>query len=232
MSPRPALPPGQREITEMPRFGLPRYAKRFPAETKRVAVTVSGDVQRTVEIAERLGELRRVQQVSDFHCVTSWTRCAARWAGWAFADFYERLVVPVASPEPNATFVIFRCQDGYRVSMPLDDLMSPDVLLADELDGEPLSITHGAPLRLVAPAHYAYKSPKHIRQIEFWRDGRNYRPAGLAFMDHPRGRVAYEERGRVFPGWLLRYLYRPLINPVKRRFAAALETAAERTDKG
>ena len=224
---KPKLPPGQREIAEMPRFGLPKYASRFPAETERVAVVVCGDVEHTTEISDRMSELRRVEQVTDFHCVTSWTKRAVGWTGYRFSDFYEQLVRPAARPESNAGFVIFRCQDGYRVSLPLGDLMSPDVLLADEIDGQPLSIKHGAPLRLVAPAHYGYKNPKHIKQIEFWRDDRNYRQGAFAFMDHPRGRVAHEERGRIFPGWLLRYLYRPLINPVKRRFAAALATQNE-----
>ena len=224
MQPKTELPPGQRETAEMPRFGLLKYASRFPSETERVAVVVTGDVEHTIEISDRMSSLGRVQQVSDFHCVTSWTKREVRWAGYRFADFDEQLVVPSARPEPNTDFVIFRCQDGYRISLLLGDLMSPDVILADEIDGKPLSIKHGAPLRLVAPAHYGYKSPKHIKQIEFWRDERNYRPAGFAFMEHPRGRVANEERGQIFPGWLLRYLYRPLINPVKRRFAAALAT--------
>jgi DMSO/TMAO reductase YedYZ molybdopterin-dependent catalytic subunit len=35
-----------------------------------------------------------------------------------------------------------------------------------------LTVAHGAPLRLVAPAHYGYKSAKHLSRIEFWRDGK------------------------------------------------------------
>jgi hypothetical protein len=42
-------------------------------------------------------------------------------------------------------------------------------------------------------------------------------------MDHPRARVALEERGRVFPGWLLRHLYRPLIGRTEKRFAKELQ---------
>jgi hypothetical protein len=32
-------------------------------------------------------------------------------------------------------------------------------------------------------------------------------------LDHPRARVALEERGQFLPGWLLRYAFRPLIQP-------------------
>ncbi len=106
--------------------------------------------------------------------------------------------------------------------MQLEDLLALDVILADTLEGQPLLIAHGAPLRLVAPAHYGYKSAKHINGIEFWRDDRNYRFVASAFMDHPHARVEHEERGQVVPGWLLRRLYRPSIERTKRQFQEAL----------
>jgi len=100
--------------------------------------------------------------------------------------------------------------------------LADDVLLADRLNGAPLDVAHGAPLRLVAPAHYGYKNPKHVNRIEFWPDAAQFQPPALAFMDHPTARVATEERGRVFPGWMLRYLYRPLVRSTIRTFERAL----------
>lgn len=97
------------------------------------------------------------------------------------------------------------------------------MLLADRLSGRPLSIAHGAPLRVVAPAHYGYKSVKHLNRIELWRSNTSYKPVGFRFMDHPRARVANGERGQWVPGWLLRYLYRPLIRPTALRFERALQ---------
>lgn len=44
--------------------------------------------------------------------------------------------------------------DPPSISLPIADLLVPAVLLADRLGGEPLSFARGAPLRLVAPAHY------------------------------------------------------------------------------
>jgi DMSO/TMAO reductase YedYZ molybdopterin-dependent catalytic subunit len=76
---------------------------------------------------------------------------------------------------------------------------------------------------LIAPAHYAYKSVKHLSRIEFRGEAAGYRASGLRFMDHPRARVAHEERGRGAPGWLLRHLYRPLIRRTVTRFARAME---------
>jgi DMSO/TMAO reductase YedYZ molybdopterin-dependent catalytic subunit len=105
--------------------------------------------------------------------------------------------------------------------MLLEDLLAQDVLLADRLNGEPIPVDHGAPLRLIAPAHYGYKSIKHLARIEFRRPDEGYRVSGFRFMDHPRARVALEERGRLVPGWLLRHLYRPLIPGTVSRFANA-----------
>ncbi len=216
------LPKGQRETDTLPRFGLTKFARRFPSEPADIGIEIGGDVQQSIRISSELKQLERIEQVSDFHCVTTWTKRAVNWSGYRFADFYRSLIVPRAQPDGNTTFVVFRSQDGYRVGLPLQDLLAADVILADTLEGEPLPIAHGAPLRLVAPAHYGYKSAKHINGIEFWRNATNYRPAALSFMDHPRARVEYEERGKIFPGWFLRRLYRPLIEPTKRKFREAL----------
>jgi DMSO/TMAO reductase YedYZ molybdopterin-dependent catalytic subunit len=218
-----ALPPGQYEAAEFPRFGLPRFASRFPAQTEEIRIEVVGEVERPVALSEEFGEVRRVDQVSDFHCVTTWSRRSLQWSGFRFVEFYETVVVPRARPHRDAGFVVFRCQDGYRMSLLLADLLAGDVLLADRLNGEWLTIEHGAPLRLIAPAHYGYKNAKHVSCIEFWHDDRKYRSAGFRFMDHPRARVALEERGRGVPGRILRSLYRPLVGPTITRFRRAMD---------
>ena len=73
-------------------------------------------------------------------------------------------------------------------------------------------------MRLVAPAHYGYKSIKHVEKIEFCREIRELFPFGLRFLMHPRGRVAVEERSSAAPVWLLRRLYKPFIKPTIHRF--------------
>ena len=223
MNTTPTLPPGQRETPDFPRFGLTPFAVRFPTVTDAIHLQIGGDVETPIDVGNALGGALRIEQRSDFHCVTTWTRKDLAWGGIRFSDFYSQLVLPLAGPAADATFVVLRGQDGARTSLPLEDLLAPDVLLADRLNGHPLSIAHGAPLRLVAPAHYGYKSVKHLSHIEFWRSSRNYRPLGLRFMVHPRARVVLEDRGQWVPGWLLRYLYRPLVQPTVRRFELAME---------
>jgi DMSO/TMAO reductase YedYZ molybdopterin-dependent catalytic subunit len=216
------LPPGQRERSDFPRFGLRPFAFRFPRETTTARIEVRGEVERVVEVGNELADLPRVEQTSDFHCVTTWSCRALPWSGFRFADFFERFV-RAAGPSPEATWAHLKAQDGYRTRLPLEDLLAPDVLLADRLDGAPLTVAHGAPLRIVAPAHYGYKSLKHLARLDLRRDERVERPSGLGFMDHPRARVALEERAVGGPGWLFRRLYRPLVAGNVARFRRALD---------
>jgi len=223
------LPPGQRETSAFPRFGLTQFAHRFPKEPSRIEIEVIGDVEHERCFSNALNGLPRVEQISDFHCVTTWSRRSLRWGGVRFRDFFERVVMPRACPRPRATLVALRGQDGARTGMLLEDLLALDVLLADALDGQPLTVEHGAPMRLIAPAHYGYKSVKHLSRMDFRSENIGYRASGFRFMDHLRARVALEERGRGVPGWLLRYLYRPLVPGTVARFAKAMAEHEQRT---
>ncbi|MBS0370524.1 MAG: molybdopterin-dependent oxidoreductase [Proteobacteria bacterium] len=83
---------------------------------------------------------------------------------------------------------------------------------------------HGAPLRLVAPTHYGYKSVKHIADIEFWRGRRNYLfPFSYPqLMNHPRGRVAFEERASYLLMCLIRLVYRALMSGSRSKMRKTL----------
>jgi len=196
-----------------------------------IHLAVSGDVIANALIDNPLLGLNRVNLICDFHCVTTWSRQNVHWEGVRFADFYRHHILTKLQPGCTVQTVVFRGQDGYRTTLPLSDLLNEQVLLADRLDGQSLSIEHGAPLRLVAPAHYGYKSVKHLARIEFWQTSPKIKPAAFAFMDHPRARVALEERGRWFPGWLLRLAYRPLIRGTAELFRKAMNGANQRDNK-
>ncbi len=216
------LPKGQYDIGYMPRFGLPQYTDRFPTEVKNPTLDIGGKVKQQ-SFTQHLQDLPRTKQVSDFHCVTSWSCTGLHWEGVRFRDLYEQLILPLAKPDPDATNVVFKCQDGYRARMNLDDLLADDVMLADRLDGKPLTIENGAPHRLIVPAHYGYKNAKHVNAIEFHRPGEGFKPPRLRILEHPRARVAYEERGTGAPGWVLRYVFKPLINSTIKSFDRAMQ---------
>jgi DMSO/TMAO reductase YedYZ molybdopterin-dependent catalytic subunit len=213
------LPPGQKETAIFPRFGLPQYANRFPKEVDKISFSIGGDVEE-FQISNQLQSLPRTHQISDFHCVTTWSKLNLNWSGYRFKDFYTALIQPKVSAAQEITFVILKAQDGYKTSLPLSDLMNENVLLADQLNHQPLTIEHGAPIRIVAPDHYGYKNLKHIKRIEFYTERKVVKQGILGFMDHPRGRVAYEERA-VGPGIFFRWLYKFGIKKTMRDFEKA-----------
>ncbi|MGH3739467.1 MAG: molybdopterin-dependent oxidoreductase [Micromonosporaceae bacterium] len=214
------LPPGQHEAPWRP-FGLPRFAGRRPSAPERPVLTVGGDVRRPTQVA--LGGLPYPlkSQVSDLHCVTTWTTRGIAWGGYQFRDLHEHLTARVAPRDPR--WLVLRGLDGFRSCLPLADALADDVLLAVRLDGAPLPVARGGPVRFVAPAHYGYKSVKHLYAIEYHR---THRPGSAGWTEHPRGRVAYEERSRYLPGWFWRPLWRAMINPT----AAAWERAGQVTN--
>ncbi len=218
MSNRNKLPPGQKASNNFPRFGIPQYANRFPREIDQIKFSIGGDME-AFEIGDALKTLARTNQVSDFHCVTTWSKLNLQWSGFRFRDFFTTLIEPKIDQEIK--FVILKAQDGYKTSLPLTDLMQQNVLLADQLNNKPLSMEHGAPIRIIAPDHYGYKSLKHIKRIEFYAEKQVLKQGFLGFMDHPRARVAYEERAVKGPGIFFRWLYSLSINKTVRKFEEA-----------
>lgn len=229
MSTLPSLPPGQQEREDFPRFGMTAFASRGPFEDAPIAVDCRGAMQHPLVIdAALLATVPRFEQRSDFHCVTTWSRRQLRWGGWRFADVYRALLQAQGGASPEVQWVQLRSLDGYRAEMLLEDLLHDDVLLADCLDGQPLGLEHGAPLRLVAPGHYGYKNVKHLKAIELLRSYDEVTRIGPAFMSHDRARVALEERSRVLPAWLARWLFRPVIGLTVARFERATRALRER----
>jgi DMSO/TMAO reductase YedYZ molybdopterin-dependent catalytic subunit len=72
--------------------------------------------------------------------------------------------------KPIARFVLLHGEAGYTANIPLDVFLGENVVLATHHDGEPLTPDHGAPLRIVVPERYAWKSVKWLRGVEFLAD--------------------------------------------------------------
>ncbi|WP_420467752.1 molybdopterin-dependent oxidoreductase [Panacagrimonas sp.] len=99
-----------------------------PAHAALPEVEIRGDVAHPLRLqAEHLHSVPRIQQRSDFHCVTTRSVRAVQWSGWRFAQVYEDILRPQAGAER----VAFRGADGYACCLPLEDLLASDVLLAD-----------------------------------------------------------------------------------------------------
>jgi DMSO/TMAO reductase YedYZ molybdopterin-dependent catalytic subunit len=169
-------------------------------------------------------DLPRRELVADFHCVAGWTATDLRWEGVAFADVYRTLIEPAVADGAVISHLVFQGRDGVEAGVEIADAMSDRFLIADRLDGEPLSPDHGAPVRVVSPDQYGYINVKHLRRIELrTREPRDLhrrtlrnRLAMLVLQPHPRARVWEEERHRYLPSWMLRRNYRTLIGPIIR----------------
>jgi sulfite oxidase len=157
------------------------------AESYRLAVT--GMVRRPLRFS--LDELRRLPRVT----VTATLQCAgnrrlemaavepipnelgwaaeavstAEWKGVALRDLLKAV-----DPEPEARHVAFAGLDeterhGHRFcfggSIPLEKALSPEVILAYEMNGEPLPPVHGAPLRVLVPGYIGARSVKWLSTV-------------------------------------------------------------------
>jgi DMSO/TMAO reductase YedYZ molybdopterin-dependent catalytic subunit len=101
----------------------------------------------------------------DFQCVTGWRVHDVMWKGVRLGD-----VLDLAGVQPEARAVRFTSFDGaYSESLTLDQARRRDVLVAYELEDEPLSDTHGGPVRLYVAPMYGYKSLKWLDSIELTR---------------------------------------------------------------
>ena len=100
---------------------------------------------------------------------------AARWGGVRLAPLLDGLI------GPDAREVVFfgadRAEERLRGnryparfarSLPVADALSPDVMLADTMNGAPLPREHGGPLRLIVPGFYGVSQVKWVERIEVW----------------------------------------------------------------
>ena len=98
----------------------------------------------------------------DFQCVTGWRVHDVKWKGVRLGDILDR-----AGVQPDARAVRFTSFDGaYSESLTLGQARLRDVLVAYELEGDPLSDMHGGPVRLYVAPMYGYKSLKWLDTIE------------------------------------------------------------------
>jgi DMSO/TMAO reductase YedYZ molybdopterin-dependent catalytic subunit len=163
---REILPPGQTPIKRLLRWGKdhPTIDGSVPKiDLKKWVLIIDGEVENPLKLSwNTLLKLPKVESVSDFHCVEGWTVLGLKWEGVLF-----KTVIDFVKIKKSAKFVSFECADKYTTSLSLEEVSGEDVLLAYKLDGKYLEEGFGAPLRLVVPKKYAYKSAMWITRIKF-----------------------------------------------------------------
>jgi DMSO/TMAO reductase YedYZ molybdopterin-dependent catalytic subunit len=161
----PSLPPDQRQVNNWPVLDLGIHPE---VSKENWQLEVRGLVQhpRVFKWADFLS-LPQVEDQSDFHCVTGWSRLGLKWRGVRFADLAQACGVL-----PEARHVFTTASDGYSTNLSMEEAMKYDVLLVYEVDGCPLPKEHGGPVRMITPQLWAWKGAKWISGVDFLLEDR------------------------------------------------------------
>ncbi len=165
-------------------FSMADVSKHFPVNGSRVApgddyqrmvdngfrdwrLKVHGLVQRPLALSlAELKDLAARSQVTMHACDEGWT-AIGQWRGVPLG-----LLLTLAGVAASARYVVFHCLDKkadgefYYESIDLFDAYHPQTLLAYEMNGQPLPVGHGAPLRLRVETQIGYKNAKYVDRIE------------------------------------------------------------------
>ena len=154
------LPPGQHTVEKLPVLDLGIQPN---IEEKDWVLEIGGEVENEIKFDwESLMQCDHVEETSDFHCVTTWSKYDCKWGGVRMLELLDKV-----RPHSGAGHVLFVSYDGYTSNVPIEAVYSEHTLLATSLNGEPLSKKHGGPVRVVIPHLYAWKSAKFVKQIQF-----------------------------------------------------------------
>jgi methionine sulfoxide reductase catalytic subunit len=136
---------------------------------------VSGLVEEPLSLS--LADLRewpRREQVTLHHCIQGWTSIG-KWAGVSLGDVLDR-----CRASPEARYLAFhsfgrheKTGRPYYECIDLELAHHPQTILAYELNGEPLPVQHGAPLRLRVETKLGFKMVKFLRRVEVVADYRS-----------------------------------------------------------
>jgi DMSO/TMAO reductase YedYZ molybdopterin-dependent catalytic subunit len=161
---------GLASLLPIGRFRIYTVTGTLPSRTRaEYRLRVGGLVDREIVLTH--AELLAMEPTSltrDFQCVTGWRVHDVMWKGVRLGDVLDR-----AGVRPEARAVQFTSFDGaYTESLTLAQARRDDVIVAYELEGDPLSDMHGGPVRLYVAPMYGYKSLKWLDEIVLTRDVR------------------------------------------------------------
>jgi len=154
-------------------------------KTWELAVEEPGQAAVRVTLSD-LGKLPRVQQSSRLKCVQCWSG-RVNWEG-----FRGQELLRLVGAKAGLLWVRVDCADKYYDFVKLEDLLHPRTLFALGMNGDALTPEHGAPLRLVLPHKYGYKSSKLITRLTFVDKG------GMGLVAD--GWPYYSASGDILPG--------------------------------
>ena len=146
------------------------YAKLAASGFADWRLKVDGLVAQPLELSmAQLQAMPSRTQITRHDCVEGWS-CIGQWKGVRLSHLLQQ-----AQPKPEARYVVFHCLDQmdaddedsmYYESVDLDDAFHEQTILAWELNGKPLPVENGAPLRARIERQLGYKQPKYLYRVE------------------------------------------------------------------
>jgi DMSO/TMAO reductase YedYZ molybdopterin-dependent catalytic subunit len=152
------------------------YMRIRDANFTNWALKIDGLVARPLSLT--LDDIRKLPartQITRHDCVEGWS-AIGKWSGPQLGGLLK-----AAGPLPNARFAVFHCADNlgnepnkggdqsagrYYESVDMIDAFHPQSILAHSLNDAPLTVPHGAPLRLRVERQLGYKQAKYLMRIE------------------------------------------------------------------
>ena len=154
----------------------PEYNAHVAQNFSNWRLTIDGLVAKPLSLS--LAEIRRLPsrtQITKHDCVEGWT-AIGMWTGVPLG-----LLLKAAGLKPSARYAVLHCADNltgepakggeqspgqYYESIDLRDAFHPQTLMAYAMNGKPLDVAHGAPLRLRVERQLGYKQAKYVQRIE------------------------------------------------------------------
>ena len=166
----------------------PDYAAHAAAGFADWKLAVGGLVERPLTLSlAQVRALPQRTQITRHDCVEGWS-AIGQWTGPQL-----KTILDMAALRPEARYIVFRCADmlegaPYYESVDLVDAFHPQTIVAHQLNGAPLPVTNGAPLRMRIERQLGYKHAKYVNAIEavatlegvgggkggFWEDRAGY----------------------------------------------------------
>lgn len=132
-------------------------------------LAVGGLANRSDDLILTLDDIKkfpRTEMITELKCIEGWS-VIVKWAGVRFSDFAAYVSLNKSIIDLPQYVSLITPDEKYFVGWDLASILHPQTLLAYEMNGAPLTLEHGAPLRLASPTKYGIKQIKRIGRIEF-----------------------------------------------------------------
>jgi DMSO/TMAO reductase YedYZ molybdopterin-dependent catalytic subunit len=124
------------------------------------ALSVEGMVQHPGTFTlQQIAAMPKLVENTRHCCVEGWSMIP-KWGGTSLKDF-----LGFVGADPEAKYLSVQCGDDYYTSYDMPSALHPQTILCYEAYGKPLTLDHGAPVRIVMPTKLGYKSAKWINKL-------------------------------------------------------------------